>query len=71
MNKMIKRMDEPTPKFFKTLCKIGVALVTASAVVAESHAALPPVFTNIASYMTLTGTVLGAVSQSAVLNEKK
>jgi hypothetical protein len=71
MSNMIKRMQDPTPKFFKTLRNIGVALVAASAAVFESHVGLPPVFTDIAGYMAVAGTVMGAVSQSAVLNEKK
>ena len=71
MNNIMNRMQRPTPKFFQTLRNIGVAMVAASAAVVESHAQLPPVFTDIAGYLAVAGTVMGAVSQSAVLNERK
>jgi hypothetical protein len=71
MNKVMNRMQRPTPKFFQTLRNIGVAMVAASAAMFESHVSLPPVFTDIAGYLAVAGTVMGAVSQSAVLNERK
>jgi hypothetical protein len=71
MNKIMNRMQRPTPKFFITLRNIGVAMVAVSAAVFESHVALPTVVTDVAGYLAVAGTVMGAVSQSAVLNERK
>ena len=67
----MNRMQRPTPKFFKTLRNIGLAMVAASAAMVESHVALPSIVTNVAGYLAVAGTVMGAVSQSAVLNERK
>lgn len=71
MKKIANRMQKPTPKFFVTLRNIGVAMVAVSAAVVESHVALPSIVTNMAGYLAVAGTVMGAVSQSAVLNERK
>jgi len=67
----MNRMQRPTPKFFQILRNIGVAMVAVSAAVVESHVALPSIVTNMAGYLAVAGTVMGAVSQSAVLNERK
>jgi len=64
-------MQGPTPKYFKTLRNIGVALAAVSTAVFESHVVLPTVFTDVAGYLAVAGTVMGAVSQSAVLNEEE
>ncbi|OQP48054.1 hypothetical protein A4H97_29925 [Niastella yeongjuensis] len=66
---IITRMQETTPKFFKILRNIGVALAAVSAAVFASPVALPAIITDIAGYLALAGTVMGAVSQTAVLNE--
>jgi hypothetical protein len=71
MNKIINRMQGSTPKFFKTLRNIGVALAAVSAAVFASPLGLPTIITDIASYLALAGSVMGAVSQSAVLNEEE
>jgi len=64
-------MQRPTPKFFQILRNIGVAMAAVSAAVVESHVALPSIVTNMAGYLAVAGNVMGAVSQSAVLNERK
>jgi hypothetical protein len=71
MSKIINRMQGPTPKFFKTLRNIGVALAAVSAAVFASPLGLPTIITDIAGYLALAGSVMGAVSQSAVLNEEE
>ena len=71
MNKIINRMQGTTPKFFKTLRNIGVALAAVSAAVFESHVALPTIVTDVAGYLAVAGAVMGAVSQAAVLNEEE
>ena len=71
MKNVMNRMQRPTPKFFKTFRNIGLAMVAASAAMVESHVALPSIVTDMAGYLAVAGTVMGAVSQSAVLNERK
>jgi hypothetical protein len=71
MNNIMNRMQRPTPKFFKTLRNIGVAMVAVSAAVFESHVSLPSIVTDMAGYLAVAGTVMGAVSQLAVLHEEQ
>jgi hypothetical protein len=71
MSKIINRMQNSTPKFFKTLRNIGVALAAVSAAVFASPLGLPTIITDIAGYLALAGSVMGAVSQTAVLNEEE
>jgi hypothetical protein len=69
MDNIINRMQDTTPKFFKILRNIGVAMAAASAAVFASHSELPKIVTDIAGYLAVAGSVMGAVSQAAVLNE--
>jgi hypothetical protein len=71
MNKIINRMQGTTPKFFKILRNIGVALAAVSAAVFASPVALPQIITDMAGYLAVAGSVMGAVSQTAVLNEEE
>ena len=70
MSNIINRMQNSTPKFFKILRNIGVSLAAVSAAVFASPVALPSIVTDIAGYLAVAGSVMGAVSQSAVLNEE-
>jgi hypothetical protein len=70
MSNIINRMQNNTPKFFKILRNIGVALAAVSAAVFASPVALPNIVTDVAGYLAVAGSVMGAVSQSAVLNEE-
>jgi hypothetical protein len=69
MIKIINRMQGSTPKFFKILRNIGVTLAAVSAAVFTVPAELPKLVTDIAGYLAVAGSVMGAVSQAAVLNE--
>jgi hypothetical protein len=71
MNNITNRMQGPTPKFFKTLRNIGVVLAAVSAAVFEVPVALPTIITDMAGYLAVAGSVMGAVSQAAVLNEEE
>ena len=71
MIKIINRMQGSTPKFFKILRNIGVAMAAVSAAVFASPVALPNIVTDVAGYLAVAGSVMGAVSQSAVLNEEE
>jgi hypothetical protein len=71
MNNLINRMQDTTPKFFKILRNIGVTLAAVSAAVFASPTHLPGIVTDIAGYLAVAGSVMGAVSQAAVLNENE
>lgn len=71
MNEIVKRMNKPTPKFFKKLRGIGLTLAAVSAAILASPVALPVVIIKVAGYLAVAGSVAGTVSQAAVKNEKK
>ena len=71
MNKMIKRMKQPTPKFFKKLRTVGIIAATSAATLIAAPIALPAVVVQLASYLAVAGTIMSTVSQVAVTNEAK
>jgi hypothetical protein len=69
MSNIVNRMQGTTPKFFKILRTIGVSLAAVSAALFAAPVELPTIVTYIAGYLTVAGSIMGAVSQTAVLNE--
>ncbi len=63
---VIKRVKAPTPKFFKVLRSLGLALLGISGSVIAAPVALPAVVVSVAGYMAVAGGVLSAVSQMTV-----
>ena len=59
----IKRAKAPTPKFFKVLRNIGLALAAIGGTVLAAPIALPVVVTSVAGYLAVAGGVISAVSQ--------
>ena len=68
MKTIVDRMKKPTPGFFKKVRNIGLALGTA---VLTAPVALPAILIKVAGYITVAGTVISGVSQTAVKNERK
>ena len=64
-------MQGTTPKFFQILRNIGVSMAAVSAAVFASNTELPAVVTDIAGYLAVAGSVMGAVSQTAVVGEEE
>ena len=60
---IIKRVKTPTPKFFKVLRNIGLALAAVGGTILVAPIALPVVITTVGGYLTVAGGVLSAVSQ--------
>ena len=60
---LIKRAKAPTPKFFKVLRNIGLALAAVGGTVLAAPIALPVVVTSVAGYLAVAGGVISAVSQ--------
>ena len=69
--KIIERYKKPTPKFFRLLRNIGIALATAGGAIIAAPVSIPATIVTIATYMTVAGTVATAVSQAVVSDEKK
>ncbi len=66
---LIERYNKPTPKFFKVLRNIGIALATAGGAIIAAPVSMPALVVTIATYMTVAGTVATAVSQAVVTDE--
>ena len=64
-------MKAPTPKFFRVLRTIGLALVAASGALLAAPVALPAAVITIAGYVAVAGTVATAVSQTAIPKEEE
>ena len=67
--KLSQRLKAPTPKFFRVVRMLGIALATAGGTLLAAPVALPAVIISVASYLTVAGTVMTAVSQTAVNGE--
>ncbi|WP_299671406.1 hypothetical protein [uncultured Polaribacter sp.] len=67
---IVERYKKPTPKFFKTLRNIGIALATAGGAIIAAPISMPAIVVTIATYMTVAGTVATAVSQAVVTDDK-
>jgi len=68
---VIQRMQAPTPKFFRVLRTVGLALAAASGALLAAPVALPAGIITLAGYLTVAGSVVTAVSQTAVTNEEE
>lgn len=68
---VVQRAKAPTPKFFKILRTIGLALLAISGSIIAAPVALPAVIVSIAGYSAVAGGVLSAVSQITVEDKPK
>ena len=69
--KLLERAQAPTPKFFKLLRTIGLALLAVSGALLTAPVALPTVIITVAGYTAVAGGVLSAVSQVTVDDAEK
>lgn len=63
MKKIMNRASAPTPKFFKVLRNVGLALAAVGGTILAAPIALPVIVTTIGGYVAVAGGVLSAVSQ--------
>jgi ABC-type xylose transport system permease subunit len=68
---IIERAKAPTPKFFKVLRNIGLALAAAGGALLAAPISLPAGIVALGGYLTVGGTVLTAVSQVTVEDSAK
>ena len=66
---IIKRIQSPTPKFFKVLRNIGLVLAAVGGTILAAPVALPVIVTTIGGYVAVAGGVLSAVSQLTTTKE--
>jgi energy-converting hydrogenase Eha subunit G len=64
--RVIDRVKAPTPKFFRVLRSIGLALLGISGTIAAAPVVLPTLVVSVAGYMAVTGGILLAISQLTV-----
>ncbi|MDD4199634.1 MAG: hypothetical protein PHZ12_09575 [Paludibacter sp.] len=63
---VVERVKAPTPKFFKTLRTIGLALAAVGGAILAAPVTVPAALVSIAGYVALAGGVMTAVCQTAV-----
>ena len=67
---LVSRIQEPTPKWFRIVRNLGLALSAVGGVLVASPVALPAAVVAVGGYLLLGGTIIGAVSQTAVSAEE-
>ncbi|MFC5683257.1 hypothetical protein ACYE2N_04920 [Flavobacterium sp. MAHUQ-51] len=71
MKKIINRASAPTPKFFKVLRNVGLALAAVGGTILAAPIALPVIVTTIGGYVAVAGGVLSAVSQLTTTDDSQ
>lgn len=66
---IVQRIQAPTPKFFRVLRSIGLALLAISGSLIAAPVALPVAVVSVAGYAAVAGGVISAISQIAVDDE--
>lgn len=61
-----ERLTAPTPRFFRRLRAVGIALGAIGAAVLAAPVALPVAITAVAGYLATAGAVVTAVSSTTV-----
>jgi uncharacterized membrane protein HdeD (DUF308 family) len=71
MKKIINRAKAPTPKFFKVLRTVGLALAAVGGTILAAPIALPAIVTTIGGYIAVAGGVLSAASQLTTTDDSR
>lgn len=69
MKQIVKRATAPTPKFFKVLRTLGLALAAIGGTILASPVVLPVALVTVGGYLTVAGGVLTAASQLSVRDD--
>lgn len=67
---VVERALAPTPKWFKILRTVGIALATIGGTIIATPIALPVGLVSAAGYLVLGGSIISVVSQTAVKAEE-
>lgn len=68
---LVDRALAPTPKWFKILRTVGIALASVGGIIIASPVALPVGLVSAAGYLVLGGSIISVVSQTAVNTEEE
>ena len=68
---VVDRALAPTPKWFKILRNVGIALASVGGIIIASPVALPVGLVSAAGYLVLGGSIISVVSQTAVKSEEE
>jgi uncharacterized membrane protein HdeD (DUF308 family) len=68
---IVERTMAPTPKWFRILRTVGIALASVGGVIIASPIALPVGLVSAAGYLVLGGSIISVVSQTAVKSEEE
>ena len=68
---LVERVKAPTPKWFKIIRNIGIALATAVGFILASPVILPFGLVSAAGYLILGGSIISTVSQTGVKTEEE
>ena len=71
MKTLMQRWVAPTPKFFKVLRTVGLALAAVGGTILAAPIALPAIVTTIGGYVAVAGGVLSAASQLTTTDDSK
>jgi len=63
------RLLAPTPKFFRTVRRVGLGLAAIGGALLAAPVGLPALVVTAAGYLTVAGGVMTAVAQAAVESE--
>ena len=66
---IVERIKAPTPKFFKILRSVGLALLGISGTIVAAPIVLPATVVTVAGYLAVAGGVVSAVSQVTIPEE--
>ena len=67
---LASRMSSPTPKWFRIVRNIGLGLSAVGGALVAAPVVLPAAVISIGGYLLLGGTIISAVSQTAVSSEE-
>ena len=68
---IVERALAPTPKWFKILRSVGIALASIGGTIIAAPVALPVGLVSAAGYLVLGGSIISVVSQTAVKAEEQ
>jgi uncharacterized membrane protein HdeD (DUF308 family) len=71
MKKILHRAFAQTPKFFKVLRTVGLALAAVGGTILAAPIALPAIVITIGGYVAVAGGVLTAASQLTTTNDSE
>lgn len=67
---LVSRVQQPTPKWFRIVRNLGLALSAVGGVLVAAPVALPATVVAVGGYLLLGGSIIGAVSQTAISSEE-